>query len=565
MSTLLLPGGFKKQPQYAAKLRGANGLSRYVEQAYFAAGWQLNDLGSAKRSLANTGASISAGREGLAFKTSGNTSSYFSSPSAALTRFSLEAFYTPNGVADQYICGIQEVPNSTVHDRELRIDSSGKFLFYIFSGGARQATSTSSATVNTPVHLLGISDGKNIYLYVNGLLEASMAAADAYAGYASPEFVVGTGRLDANTPIPGSGWLNYAIYYNKALSAAEARGRYDNKFSIFGVPARRLFLATSRNDLAATARIQPNAAGIAAVTQVHALAASDSAQANAGDTTAIVQVQLLAPAASAQAQAVSVMAVTQRNILAGAASAQANLSVKVQAFQGHFLLPAPAMQTNTGGTGEAAPTLPASLSVAGSTQAQAVSATAITQHNILAGAASAQANLSVAMPALQGHSLLPAAAMQANTGGTGEAALTLPVSLSTAGSMQGNAASTAGIGRGLALPASEADQENIALAGAIIQMHLLAIPSWSMQSNAGGAGSMLSTHHLVAANPAQANICGAAAIGGTLLLAVATSRQFNYAAAAAMGGALSNPRWQEPALNEPVSKSRAFPQALRNG
>ena len=49
MSALLLLDGFKKQPQYAAKLNGANELSRYVEQAYFAAGWQLKDAGSAKR------------------------------------------------------------------------------------------------------------------------------------------------------------------------------------------------------------------------------------------------------------------------------------------------------------------------------------------------------------------------------------------------------------------------------------------------------------------------------------------------------------------------------------
>jgi hypothetical protein len=492
VSTLLLPGGFKKQPQYAAKLNnGVNELSRYVEQAYFAAGWQLNDLGSAKRPLVNSGASISAGREGPAFKTSGSAGSYFSSPSAALSRFSIEAFYTPNAAADQYICGIQELPNSTVHDRELRIDSSGKFLFYIFSGGQRQAISTSSAAVNTPIHLLGISDGKNIYLYVNGLLEASTAAGDAYAGYASPEFVIGTGRVDANTLIPGSGWLNYAIYYNKALSAAEARGRYDNKFSIFGVPARRLIRVASRNNLVATACIQPNAAGIAAVTQVHALVAIESAQANTGDTASIFQVQPLAPAVSVQAQAVSVTAVTQRNILAGAASAQANLGV--------------------------------------------------------------------VMPAFQGHSLLPAPAMQANTGEPGEVALTLPASLSAAGSIQGNAVNTAGIGRGLALPASGADQGNVALAGAIIQTHLLAVPSWSIQRNGSGAGAMLSTHYLVAANPAQTNICGPAAIGGTLLLAVAASRQFNFAAAATMGGATIEPALTRASIKRTSVKKPGIP------
>jgi hypothetical protein len=323
------------------------------------------------------------------------------------------------------------------------------------------------------------------------VLEASTAAGDAYAGYASPEFIVGTGRIDANTLIPGSGWLNYAIYHNKALSAVEAKSRYDNKFSIFGVPARRLFPAASRNNLAATSRMQPNAAGIAAVTQGHALAAIESAQANTGDTATIVQVQRLAPTASVQAQAVS--------------------------------------------------------------------AGAVTQHNILTGTVSAQANLGAAMPAFQDHSLLPAPAMQANTGETGEAALTMPASLSAVGSMQGNAASTTGIGRGLALSASRAGQGNIALAAAIIQKHLLAVPSWSIQGNASSVGSMLSTHYLIAANPAQANICGAAAIGGTLLLAVAASRQFNFAIAATMGGATIEPALARARIKRTSIKKPGIP------
>jgi hypothetical protein len=465
VSALLLPGGgFRKQPQYAAKLNnGSNEFWRYVEQAYFAAGWQLNDLGSAKRSLANIGASISAGREGPAFKTGGSTSSYFSSPSAALSRFSLEAFYTPNAAADQYICGIQEAPNSTVHDRELRIDSSGKFVFYIFSGGARQAISTSSAAVNTPVHLLGISDGKNINLYVNGVLETSMAAGDAYAGYASPEFIVGTGRLDANTLIPGSGWLNYAIYHNKALSAAEARGRYDSKFFIFGAPARRLFLAASRNDLFASARIQPNAAGIAAVTQVHALAGNKSAQANSGDTAAIVQARLLAPAAPAQSQAAGVVAITQHNILAGAASTQANLGVAMPAFQGHFLLPVPAMQANPGETGEVVLTLPASLAATGSMQGNAAGMGGVGRGLALPASGAVQGNIASTAATMQKHLLaVPSWSIQGNASGIGSMLSTH--NLFAANPAQANICGAAAIGETLLLAVAASRQFNFAAA-----------------------------------------------------------------------------------------------------
>jgi hypothetical protein len=473
VSALLLLDGFKKQPQYAAKLNGANELSRYVEQAYFAAGWQLKDAGSAKRSLANTGANISSGREGPAFKTSGSINSYFSSPSAALSRFSLEAFYTPNGAANQYICGIQEAPNSTVHDRELRIDSSGKFVFFIFSGGQRQAISTSSAVVNTPAHLLGTSDGKNSSLYVNGVLEASTVAADAYAGYASPEFVIGTGLVDASTQIPGSGWLSYAIYYNKGLSASEARNRYDNKYSILGAPARLLFFPAASRSLIANACSQRNTGSASAITQVHAVATIKSAQANTGAATAIVQAQPLAPAASAQAQVASTPAVTQHHILAVAGPVQSNFSVEMPAFQGHFLLSAPATQANAGEAGVVAPTWAASFTAVDT--------------------------------------------------------------------MQRNAVSTAGISSGAALSASESTQENIAFPAMVTQKHLLAVPPWSIQRNASGAGAMLSTRYLAAANTDQLNVCETALIGGVQLLGVAALRQFNFTEVAALGGAMIEP------------------------
>jgi hypothetical protein len=416
VSALLPPDRFKKQPQYAARLNSANELSRYVEQAYFAAGWQLNDAGSARRSLANTGASLSPGREGPAFKTSGSTSSYFSCLSAALPRFSLEAFYTPNAAVNQYICGIQEAPNSTTHDRELRIDSSGKFMFYIYSGGLRQTMSTSNAVVNTPVHLLGISDGKNIHLYVNGVLEASMAAGEGYGGYASPEFVIGTGQTDAGAQIPGSGWLNYAIYYNKALSAPEARARYDNKYSILQAPARLLFRAAGTYNLVATACIQSNTGSTPTITQNHAVAAIESAQANAGGTAAVNEVHRLAGAAGLQGNAASPGAITYSFVLAGGGASQNNIASNGAIVAIHALVVAKTPQGNTSG-------------IAGITRNLVVAAASLSQANagstgILAlapgsglpvAAPAAQENNTSAGPIIQAHILAAASFIQRNS------------------------------------------------------------------------------------------------------------------------------------------------------
>lgn len=424
MSALLLRNRFKQQPQYAAALNDANQLTRYIEQAYFAAGWQLNDLASTKRSLSNTGASISAGRDGPAFKTSGSVSSYFSAPSAALMRFSLEAYYIPNVATSQYICGIQEAPNNVTHDREFRIDSSGRFMFYIYAGGAKQAISTSSAAVNAPVHLLGISDGLNIYLYVNGILEASTAGGDAFGGYVSPEFVIGAGQTDAGVSIPGSGWLNYAVYYNKALSASEARGRYDNRFSLLQAPVRRLFSAASSNNLIAAACTQANTGGTAAATQDHSLAGVTSAQANTGSTAAVSGNHILAGAASTQGNASGTGAVTYALTLAGGIAAQSNSAGIGALVQVHVLLIAKAVQGNTSAIG------------------------GIAQTHVMAAASVSQVNAgSTATLSLGSGVLVATAAVQGNTGSAG--AIIQAHILAAALSTQGNNASTGTISDGI--------------------------------------------------------------------------------------------------------------------
>jgi hypothetical protein len=310
-----------------------------------------------------------------------------------------------------------------------------------------------------------------------------------------------------------SGRFAYFYLLDKYLDDVAIAAIAANPWQLFEPEGEDIWVPSNGRDLSAAAAIQKNAAGAAA----------------------IVQVQLLAPAASTQAQTSSAPPLAQKHFLSGAASIHESVASIATTVQVQLLAPA------------------------ASIQAQAASATSVAQHHILAAAASAQANLSVAMPAFQGHSLLPAPAMQANTCQTGEAALTLPASLSAAGSMQGNTVSTAGISRGLALLAPGSGQENIASAAPVIQKHLLTVPSWSIQDNASNTGATLSKHYLAAANPAQANICGAAAIGGTLLLAVAASRQFNFAVAATMGGATIEPALARARIKRTSIKKPGIP------
>lgn len=252
MGVILLPQKHLAQPQYATQLNEAHLLNNAIEQAYFA-GNRLSDLGVKKRNLGNTGASFSAHRAGLAFKTEGTTSSYFAAPTDALVRFSFESYYIPNAITVQYILGVQEAPNHATRDRELWIDGAGKFTFYIYDGAAKLAISTTSAALNTPVHIVATSDGSNIRLYINGVLEATTAAGNAYTGYTTPEFVIGSGQTSGSSSIPGAGWQNYAIVYNKALSAEEVKDRNLSKFSILAAQPRRIYVSSGSTSYTLTA------------------------------------------------------------------------------------------------------------------------------------------------------------------------------------------------------------------------------------------------------------------------------------------------------------------------
>jgi hypothetical protein len=121
---------------------------------------------------------------------------------------------------------------------------------------------------------------------------------------------------------------------------------------------------------------------------------------------------------------------------------------------------------------------------------------AVTQHHILAVAGPVQSNFSVEMPAFQGHFLLSAPATQANAGEAGVVEPTWDASFTAV---------------------------------------------YTMQRNASGAGAMLSTRYLAAANTDQLNVCETALIGGVQLLGVAALRQFNFTEVVALGGAMIEP------------------------
>lgn len=177
----------------------------------------------------NTLKSVAKGQTGLDF----NVGSFNAAAVGhQLVRFSHEVCFVVNDATSSNISSIAESPGNSTHDRDLYIASSGAFTFSIFDGATKQASSTTIAATGDIVHLVGTSDGVNIKIYVDGVLEATTAAGDAFTGFATPEFIIGEGFDGVSAGSFSDNYVFYHRIYTRALIAAEVfnlnRDRYQH-------------------------------------------------------------------------------------------------------------------------------------------------------------------------------------------------------------------------------------------------------------------------------------------------------------------------------------------------
>lgn len=153
-----------------------------------------------------------------------------------LIRFSHEIIYIPIDITTRPICQVVESPGNAVHDREFYIGASSKYSFRIWDGAAKLAASTTLAVAGVPVHLVGTSDGLNIKIYVNGVLEATTAAGDAYTGYTTPEFVIGYGWDGSSNTGYSGGTVVLARIYDHALASSQVAYLYQYPYYAWEYP-----------------------------------------------------------------------------------------------------------------------------------------------------------------------------------------------------------------------------------------------------------------------------------------------------------------------------------------
>lgn len=173
---------------------------------------------------------LTATARGIAFDPSQGTGNRYVYAPAPLNPSvcSLEALLVyASGDTGGVLATAEGTPTAGTHDRDLFFET-GKFNFYIFDGAAKIVTGATTLVAGTAYHVVAVSDGTNILIYVNGALDGTLAAGHAFAGYTSPILVQG---YSTEAPsLQGKSPIILANFSTAAWTVDEVKERYLNTF-----------------------------------------------------------------------------------------------------------------------------------------------------------------------------------------------------------------------------------------------------------------------------------------------------------------------------------------------
>ena len=189
-----------------------------------------------------------------------NGSSQYGNVSVALlpnptTAISVEALIQPSGGAGTYRSFIARDFVGTNGPFRLRINNANKLEWLVWHSGITVLTSATSIVVGTTYHVVATYDGANMNLYINGLLDATVAATGAL-NTASEDFWVG--KYQAGELFPGV--IDEVSYYHTALSATRVAAHFNA--SQAHLEATPLFVSKTQATVFGTSVTKPS--GVAA-------------------------------------------------------------------------------------------------------------------------------------------------------------------------------------------------------------------------------------------------------------------------------------------------------------
>lgn len=192
------------------------------------------DLGQKKLNLTKTGTvTWSPSNKGLGSEFNNGTDYYTTGAigSQPPQVWTFETALYLKSTVDQFLMGYQENPGSGTYDRSLRV-LSGNIEAYLFDGATKILTGP-AAVADKFYHIIASTDGSDFHLTINGVTYASASVSNGgYAGYATPEFIIGYGNTSVS--LKGTDHINlYTIVHSKYFTQQEARLRTNNPFKVY--------------------------------------------------------------------------------------------------------------------------------------------------------------------------------------------------------------------------------------------------------------------------------------------------------------------------------------------
>ena len=143
---------------------------------------------------------------------------YMTLPGNTYTSFTIAMWVRPAQIKAMDISKMSEYPSGPSDDRSFYLQSNGHVTARIFDGQSRTVTSNTALTTGNWTHVLMTSDGSTLKIYINGSLENSTPAGQAFTGYTSPEFVLGQPQ---ETPNYFNGQIYDVRLFDHVLSDSE--------------------------------------------------------------------------------------------------------------------------------------------------------------------------------------------------------------------------------------------------------------------------------------------------------------------------------------------------------
>ena len=154
-------------------------------------------------------------------------------PSLNITSpFSIEGYYNSTTVVGSGVIAGKQSSTSLTGTGYTLYRSGNIFRFEIYNGPANKIQTNSSITIssNTTYHVVGVYNGANSMLYVNGVLSNS-AAAVGFSPDTTHDFIIG--KLTYTNAFYFSGIISSVRMWNRALNSTEIQNLYAQPFAMF--------------------------------------------------------------------------------------------------------------------------------------------------------------------------------------------------------------------------------------------------------------------------------------------------------------------------------------------